>query len=110
MNRTIKNGITIISTGEKSLKPFNQFGFYGVHQDTRTGSFKVALQYKYHKYNIGAFKDLETARKAREVAQRKIDEGTFLEWFHSKPHANSFQYMPFWESEFERMDQLENCQ
>lgn len=110
MKRTIKNGVTIISTGEKDLMPFNKFGFRGVYFDKRANHYKVAMQYKNHKYNIGAFKDLETARKAREVAQIYADNGTFVEWFQSKPHANSFDYMPFWESEFERMNKLENCQ
>lgn len=103
MQRTIRNGITIISTGQtEGITPFNKHGEYGISWYEKSKSYKVDMQYKYHKFSIGSFKDLETAKKARRVAQFKVEEGTFPEWHKSKPHGRSFAFMPFWEAEFQR--------
>ena len=103
MQRTIRNGITIISTGETNgLKPFNKHGSHGISFYAKTNSYKVDMQYKYKKFNIGSFKDVETARRARQVAQYKVEDGTFPEWHKTRPHGRSFAFMPFWEAEFKK--------
>jgi hypothetical protein len=103
MQRTIRNGITIISTGKtEGITPFNKWGEYGIAWEEKDKSFKVGMQYKYRKFHIGSFKELETAKKARRVAQYKVEDGTFPEWHKTKPHARSFAFMPFWEAEFKK--------
>lgn len=103
MQRTIRNGITIISTGETNgIKPFNKWGEYGISFYPPSGGYRADLQYKYRKYGLGLFKDVETAKKARIVAQHKLDEGIFLEWHKTKPHGRSLAFMPFWEAEFKK--------
>jgi hypothetical protein len=103
MQRTIRNGITIISTGKaEGITPFNKWGEYGVVWEEKTKCFKVGLQYKYKKFHIGSFKDLESAKKARQVAQRKVEDGTFPEWHKTKPHAKAKRFASFWESEFKK--------
>lgn len=94
----IKKGVTVIHTKPNPIK--NKTGCYGISSYANY-RYRVDIQIKHKKYILGIFDSLQDAMNARKVAEIKKSEGCFEQWFKTKPHGNSPQFIEFWEKEFE---------
>lgn len=88
MQITIKNGVTIINTGDPTGGLKNQSGHVGVGYDAKGKVYiaKIHLSKKYH--YLGRFKDIKDAIAIRKEAERQREKGTLLDWLATLPHKN----------------------
>ena len=98
MEKKIEKGITIVSIDIDCI--LNKYGCYGLSQYDNSERIRVEISIKKKKYLVGIFPTLDSAIKARKIAEKKRQEGTLVEWLKSKPHGNSDAYDEFWEKEF----------
>ena len=79
--REIKNGVTIIKTGDATGGLKNKSGFRGVtyYKDIKKYRAEITLNRK--KYCLGFFDSLEHAKKIRLEAESHKASEDFLEWF-----------------------------
>ena len=103
MERTIENGVTILSA-HKFFATENKHGATGIV--SRGEKFEAIIHIKRKKYSMGFFDTLEKAKKARVIAEQKKKDGSFLAWFDTLPHGNSKRFEPFWDAEFARISNL----
>lgn len=102
MKYRIENGTTIISTGKTGNEVRNKTGAWGISYYAKKNQYRAELTYQQKKYGIAYFENIEDAKKARFVAEMRVKDGTFLEWFANKPHKNSSKFEGFWENEFKK--------
>ena len=100
MEKKIEKGITNLRIDIDYA--VNKYGCCGLSQ-YESGKIRVDISIKRKKYLVGIFPTLDSAIKARKLAERKRQEGTLVEWLKSKPHGNSDAYDEFWEREFLNM-------
>lgn len=81
MKIRIENGITIISTGDATGGQKNKTGATGVTYYKDINRYRSELTYKYKKYLLGFFDNLEAAKQIREEAEAQRAAGNFLEWY-----------------------------
>lgn len=82
-NIKIKNGVTIISTGDATGGQKNKTGVTGVTFYARNGKYRSELTIKKKKYLLGFFNDIEDAKAIRIEAEKRRDAGSFFEWYAS---------------------------
>lgn len=81
MNIEIKNGVTIIATGNATGGLKNKTGVVGVTYYSRDNKYRAELTIKRRKYLLGFFDKLEDAKAIRYEAEKQRKAGTFLEWY-----------------------------
>lgn len=101
MDKRIEKGITIVSIDDDCI--LNKYGCYGLSQYSYSQKIRVEISIKQKKYLVGIFATLDSAIKARKIAEKKRNEGTIVEWLKSKPHGNSYACKEFWDREFMNM-------
>lgn len=97
----IKKGATVIHTTPNSIKI--KTGYFGITSYANY-RYRVDIIINHKQYIIGIFDNLPDAINARKVAELKKSEGCFDEWFKTKPHGNSPQFIEFWNKEFEMLN------
>lgn len=100
----IKNGITIIHTGDSAGGLKNKNGVCGVTFYEKDKKYRAEITIKKRKFLLGFFDEKEMAADARKVAEIKRKEGTLEEWLKTKPHGNSERFYDFWKEEFAKCD------
>lgn len=102
MEIEIKNGVTIIRTGDAKGGLKNKTGGCGITFYKEQKKYRAEININKKKMLIGFFNNKETAIKARKVAEIKKEEGVLVEWLKTKPHGNSAMFQKFWQEEFEK--------
>lgn len=102
MKTEIKNGVTIIHTGDAGNGIKNKLGVYGITFYEKQKRYRSEITIKKKKMVIGFFDNKEMAIKARKVAEEKKKEGILIEWIAGKPHGNSANFETFWNEQFEK--------
>lgn len=104
MTRKVEKGITVINLTEEFAVVNNKYGSVGIigYQNRYRATIHIVRK----KYSIGIFDTIQEAQMARAIAERKIEDGSFLSWFDSLPHGNSAEYASFWNAEFARISIL----
>ncbi len=100
MERTIKNGVTILHTASDHIGCRNSLGCPGICFYKPSIGYRVEISIGKKKFLVGHFRTLQDAIKARKIAERKKADGILVEWLNTRPHGNSEQYIKFWENEF----------
>lgn len=83
----IENGMTIISTGDAYGGPKNKhhrMGVYKQYTSAGTEKYRSEIQVNRIKYFLGYCNTVDEAASLRKIAEKKIEEGTFIEWFEEK--------------------------
>jgi hypothetical protein len=109
MKTEIKFGMTIIHTQEDHIGVRNKLGCPGISRYNNTDKWRTDISIRQKKYLVGIFDNLQDAIKARKIAEQKKQSGTLVQWLDSRPHGNHLYCKEFWENEFKRMDENENC-
>lgn len=104
MRTEIKNGVTIIHTGDSTGGLKNKTGYNGVTFYKKGNKYRSEITIKKHKILLGFFEDKEMAIKARKVAEVKKEDGVLVDWIKNKPHGNSDKFEKFWQEEFQKCD------
>ena len=81
MKTTIKNGVTIIHTGDAvgGIKPVS--GHTGVVYIKKRNQYRAEIYLDQRRYQLGHFDKIEDAIAYREEAEKQKAAGTFHEWF-----------------------------
>lgn len=76
----IKNGVTIISTGDAVGGLKNKTGHVGIHHFEKENKYlaKISIGKKY--YHLGKYDNIEDAVTVRAEAEKHRAAGTFEEW------------------------------
>lgn len=83
MNVRIENGVTIISTGDAKGGQKNRTGHVGITYYEKQERYRSELTYRYKKYLLGFYTNINDAVAIRKEAERQKEKGTFLEWYNT---------------------------
>lgn len=96
----IKNGVTIISTGDSTGGLKNKTGVVGVTYYKSENRYRAELTIKRKKYLLGFFRDIEDAKAIRKEAEKQKAAGTFFEWYES---LEKYKYQKLTKEQKEKM-------
>lgn len=88
MKITIKNGVTIINTGDATGGLKNRSGHTGVVWLEDRQAYKAQIAVSKKNFHLGQFTNIEEAIARRKEAEKHRDAGTLLEWLD----ALTFKY------------------
>lgn len=83
MNVRIENGVTIISTGDAVGGLKNKTGHVGITYYEKQDRYRAELTYKYNKYLLGFYTNIDDAVAIRKEAERQKEKGNFMEWYNT---------------------------
>lgn len=106
IKRRIENGITILSTGDLRMGRRNVNGYPGITKITNKNriSYCAYISVDGRKFYLCKSKDLEMVIKIKKVAEEKVKEGIFHEWFPTKPTQKDERFKEWWENQFKKYD------
>ena len=81
LKTTIKNGITIISTGDSTGGKKNKHGYPGINFDKKLKKFRAEINHKRKKYHLGYAMTIEEAIILRKEAETHMKQGNFIDWY-----------------------------
>lgn len=85
MKITIKNGVTIINTGDAVGGLKNKTGHVGISYLEKEELYIARIHIKKKYYQLGRFKEIEDAIAMRAEADRQKAAGTLLDWIATIP-------------------------
>lgn len=84
MKREIKNGVTIISTGDANGRLKNKYGHAGISFEKLSNKYRAEITHKKKKHHLGLFKDVNAAIEMRKEAEFHVKAGDFEDWLKFK--------------------------
>lgn len=81
MKIRIENGITIISTGDKTGGKKNKNGYTGIHFDKRNQKYRAEINHKRKKYHLGYSLNIDELIEIRKEAEFHVKNGDFDSWY-----------------------------
>lgn len=82
MKYEIRNGMTIIHTGDAKGGKKNKNGYPGIHYDSKRKKHRAEMNYQRKKYHLGYSTDIEELIERRKEAELHVKHGDFIEWFN----------------------------